>query len=52
MLLFYATIKLVNRTIEQTFQWLKEESGYRAMTTHMGLGASLILISVEVFALS
>lgn len=51
MLFSYATIKLVNRTIEQTFQCLKEESGYHAVTTHMGLEDPLILISVEVFAL-
>lgn len=49
MLFIYATIKLVNRTIEQTFQWLKEESGCHA---HVGLGDPLILISMEVFALS
>ena len=51
MLFIYATVKLVNRTIEQTLQWLKEESGYHAMTTHVGLGDPFILISVEVFAL-
>lgn len=51
MLFIYATIKLVNRTIEQALQWLKEESGCHAMITHVGLGGPLILISVEVFAL-
>lgn len=37
MLFIYATIKLVSRTIEQTLQWLKEESGCHAMITHVGL---------------